>query len=326
MKLKFVLVFASVAIVTSLLPVTAAETLIPGKPVELPGTQGKFDFIKVDSAKGRLLLCHTKNGSLDVVDLKSSKLIKSIATGAAQGVAMDNKGGRYFVSVSNPPKLVIIDSEKLSVIGEVSLPDPADVLAYHPESNRVFVCDDEKPKLWVIDPEAKKILTTIALPGKGMEDLSFDNQGRYLFQNLKDSDEVAKIEPTNDKVLATWPTSPAEKPHGLAMVPGTHIVLIAGGTGKLVLLDLATGQILASSDISLRVDEIAYDPALRRAYCASGLGFISVVGVTSSTLKNFGSIGSAQGAHSIAVDPKTHTVWIAFARNGQAYIQSFAAK
>ena len=160
------------------------------------------------------------------------------------------------------------------------------MLTYQSGSNRVFVCDDDKPELWVIDPEAKKVLMTITLPGQGMEDLSFDWQGRYLFQNLKDSDEVAKIDSKDNKVLATWPTSPAEKPHGMAMVPGAHAVLIAGGMGKLSLLDFVTGHVVASSDVSLRVDEIAYDPALRQVYCASGLGYISVVAVTPSTLKN----------------------------------------
>ena len=47
-------------------PLMAAETLNPQPPVELTGTQGKFDFIKIDASRNRLLACHTGNGSLDV--------------------------------------------------------------------------------------------------------------------------------------------------------------------------------------------------------------------------------------------------------------------
>jgi hypothetical protein len=61
---------------------------------------GKFDFIKIDSANSRLLACHTGNGSLDMIDTTTSKLIKSIPTGNAQGVANDSRNNRYFVSVS----------------------------------------------------------------------------------------------------------------------------------------------------------------------------------------------------------------------------------
>jgi sugar lactone lactonase YvrE len=102
----------------------------------MPGTQGKFDFIKIDSASNRLLACHAGNGSLDVIDVITSKLIKSIPTGNAQGVVIDSKNNRYFVSVSKPPKMVIVDSTKLEVIGEVALPGPADLIAYHAETNR----------------------------------------------------------------------------------------------------------------------------------------------------------------------------------------------
>jgi DNA-binding beta-propeller fold protein YncE len=307
-------------------PHLSAASLTPGTPVELTGTKGKFDFIKFDSAHHRLLACHTQNGSLDVIDADASKLIKSVPTGAAQGVAVDDKGGRYFVSVSKPLQLVIIDSAKLTVIGEVPLPGPADVMAYNPGLNRAFVCNDDKPELWIIDPEAKVIVTTLNLPGFGMEDLGFNADGSLLFQNLKDTGALVKIDPTAPRVVESWPTTPADKPHGLAMVDAQNAVLIAGGTGKLVLLDLATGKVLASADIAQRVDEIAYDPGLQRAYCASGTGVISVVAVDKGALKTLDSIPSVQGAHSIAVDPKTHTVWIAFAKDTKAFVQPFTAK
>lgn len=326
MKLKLILSLACSSILATFYPLSAADSLTATGPMELTGTQGKFDFIKIDSANHRLLACHTGNGSLDIIDVASSKLIKSVPTGAAQGVAIDNKKGRYFVSVSKPPKLVIIDSTKLEVIGEVPLPGPADLVAYHLESNRVFVCDDEKPELWIIDPEAKKIVTTLTLPGGGMEDLGFDAQDNYLFQNLKDTSELAKVNPKEGKVLAQWSTSPADKPHGLAMVAGTDTILVVGGTGKLILLSLTTGKVLASTDVAVKVDEMAYDPTLQRAYCASGLGSISVVALNQNKLTTLPALPSSPGTHSIAVDPKTHTVWIAFAKDGKAYVQAFTTK
>lgn len=303
-----------------------AAGLTPSTPVELTGTQGKFDFIKIDEAHDRLLACHSGNGSLDVIDVTTSKLIKSVPTGAAQGVALDTKGGRYFVSVSKPPKMVIVDSSKLEVIGEVPLSGPADLVAYHPGLNRVFVCNDEKPEMWIIDPETKKILSSLILPGGGMEDLDFNAEGTFLYQCLKDSNEVAKIDPKEGKLINTWSTSPADKPHGLAMIPGTNATLVVAGSGKLSLLDLTTGKFVGSTDIAQKVDEIAFDSGLKRVYCASGLGTISVVGVDQNKLTTLDALPSSPGAHSIAVDLKTHTVWIAFAKDGKAYFQSFIPK
>ena len=326
MKAKLIISLTCSAFLIMAFPLAAADMLIPQQPVELTGTQGRFDFIKIDSTHNRLLACHTGNGSLDVIDLATSKLIKSVPTGAAQGVAIDTKGNRYFVSVSKPPKMVVIDSTKLEVIGEVPLPGPADLVAYHPESNRVFVCNDEKPELWIIDPETKKIITTLTLPGGGMEDLGFNTQDTYLFQCLKDSNELAKIDLKEGKFLGKWSTSPADKPHGLAMIPGANTVLVVGGTGKLALLSLSSGQVLASCDVSPKIDEIAYDPGSQRVYCASGLGTISVVEVGQSKLTTLAPLASSPGAHSIAVDPHTHTVWITYAKDTKAYIQSFTVK
>jgi DNA-binding beta-propeller fold protein YncE len=326
MKSKAILslVCSSLLIIPCL--VSAADSLTPANPVELTGTQGKFDFIKVDSANNRLLACHAGNGSLDVIDVRTSKLIKSIPTGNAQGVAIDSRNNRYFVSVSKPPKMVVVDSTKLDVIGEVALPGPADLVAYHPETNRVFVCNDDKPEMWVIDPKEKKIVSTINFPGGGMEDLGFDSQDTFLFQCLKDSSELAKLDLKTEKVVAKWSTSPADKPHGMAMVPGTDQVLIVGGTGKLGLFNLSQGQIVGTADVSPKVDEIAYDPTLQRVYCASGLGTISVVGLDHERLAALSPLASSLGAHSIAVDSQTHTVWIAFAKNDKAYVQAFTAK
>ncbi len=326
MKTKLItLLICSVFLIT-LLPLMAVDALIPQPPVELTGTQGKFDFIKIDTTKNRLLACHTGNGSLDVIDVATSKLIKSVPTGAAQGVAIDDKGGRYFVSVSKPPRMIIIDSTKLEITGEISLSGPADVMAYNPGLDRAFVCNDEKPELWVIDPAAKTIVVTLNMPGQGMEDLGFDDKGAYLYQCLKDSNELAQIDAKGQKVLANWPTAPAEKPHGLAIIPGSGSALVVGGNGKLILMSLTSGQVLASCDVSPKVDEIAYDSSLHRAYCASGLGTISVVNVSPNKLTPSTPLTSSPGAHSIAVDPQTHTVWITFAKDTQPYVQSFTAK
>ena len=323
---KKIATLISLITLTSFTWLSAADVPIANPPVELTGTKGKFDFIKIDPANNRLLACHTQNGTLDIIDVTTSKIIKSIPTGGAQGIAIDEKGHRYFVSASKPPQLVIIDSDKLEVTGTVTLSGPADLDAYYAKGNRVFVCNDEKPEMWIIDPEAKSILETVTLSGGGMEDLGLDDSETYLYQCLKDSNALVKIDAASHKVLATWKTSPADKPHGLALVPGTETALVVGGTGKLVLMSLKTGEVLSSADIAQKVDEIAFDPELKRVYCASGLGTISVVAVDGEKLTSLAPLPGHQGGHSIAVDPHTHKVWVVFAQDGKAFIQSLAGQ
>jgi DNA-binding beta-propeller fold protein YncE len=298
--------------------------LSAGEPILLANTKGNFDFIRIDPVKRRLLLAHTGNKSLDVFDLESRRLLKSVPTGAAQDSAVDSKNGRYYASVSAPPRMSIIDAATLEVTGEVTLPAAADLMTFNGANGRAYVCNDVAGELWVIDPEAKKILSTIAFSGKGMEDLALDSQNKHLFQVVKEANTLAVIDPSNNKVLESWTTAPATNPHGMALVPDTDSVLVAGGGGKLVLMNGSTGKLLASADIASRVDEMAYDPELHMAYCGSSQNKISVVRVGADKLTALEDVSTPAGAKSIVVDLKTHTVWIAYSKGDQSFVQPFS--
>jgi hypothetical protein len=143
---------------------------------------------------------------------------------------------------------------------------------------------------------------------------------------MKKGDLVAVIDLKENKIVTTWPTAPAQAPHGMAMVPEAEAFLVAGGNGKLVLLSQKDGHVLASTDIPPRVDQIAYDAGTHRVYCASGTGKIAVVAVEKGALSSLGEVASSEGCHSIAVDQKTHLVWIAYARGNQSMVQFYSPK
>jgi hypothetical protein len=177
--------------------------------------------------------------------------------------------------------------------------------------------------LWEIDPSTGKIVKTIALPGDSPEDLGFTGSFDRLFQCMKNGSLVAVVDLASGKVVESWPTAPAASPHGMAIIAEEHALAVAGGNGKLVLLSDKDGHVLSSTDIPARVDQIAYDKALHRIYCASGTGKIAVVRLTGGTLSTLGEVASSEGCHSIAVDPRTHQVWIAYAKGEQSFVRSY---
>jgi DNA-binding beta-propeller fold protein YncE len=303
----------------------AADLLIPGDPVVLSGTHGKFDFLAIDAGKRRLLAAHTGNASLDVIDLDKHVLIKSIPTGAAQSSVVDAKGNRYFVSASKPPQVVFVDAEKLEEVGKVSLGGPADISAFNAETGNVYVDHDDGKDVWVVDPAKKAVVATVELASDAPEDLAFDSAFKRLFQAMKTSSTVTVIDVASHKVVANWPTAPVQAPHGMAMMPGADAFLVVGGNGKLVMMSQKDGHVISSTDVTARIDQIAYDPEMHRVYCASGTGKIAVVGVDNGVLKNLGEVSSSEGCHSIAVDPATHTVWIAYAKGDASYVRPFSA-
>ena len=319
---NIILVCASL-ILANLLPCEAAEVLKPGTPIEITGTHGKFDFISIDVAARRLLTAHTGNASLDVVDVDTHKVIKIVPTGAAQDCAVDVKSKRYLVSVSKPPQLVVIDAGTLAITATIPLAGPADLLIFNAKSGTAYVGHDDANHLWVVAPDEKKVVSTVDLPSDSPEGLGIDSQGQRLFQAMKTGSIVAVVDIASNKVIGQWPTAPAKSPHGIALLTEFDGILVSGGNGKLVMMSQKDGHVIASADIPVQVDQIAYDAEMHRVYCASGTGKIAIVSVEKDALTTLGEIASSPGAHSIVIDSHTHTVWTAYAKGEASFVQSF---
>jgi hypothetical protein len=150
-------------------------SLKPAEPVLLEGTQGRFDFIRMDAARHRLLLAHTGNRTLDVFDVESRKLLKAVPTGAAQDAAVDVKRNRYYASVSAPPRLAIVDAGKLEMIGEVSLPAAADLMTFNP-SNGLAYCASSRAKISVVrlEGDTLSVVETVNSSAPGQKSIAID--------------------------------------------------------------------------------------------------------------------------------------------------------
>ncbi len=304
----------------------ADAPLKPHEPIEIPNSKGGFDYLQVDNANRRLLLDHTGNGSLDVIDLNTEKFVKSIKTGAAQGVAVDSKKNRYYVSVSREKKFVIIDSDKLEVAGELPLPGPGDSIAMGPKGvSRAFVGHDDETDLWVIDPDAKKIVTTLKIPAGPEYLIAEDSTSRmYLPCKSDDSLQVVSASDNNSTITGAWPTAPAKKPHGLAIdIRGEHRLFVAGNNGKVVVFQASDGKQLGTADTVNGVDQIAFDAEKDRLYCPSGIGKMTVLDTSGNSLKPIADVTTTRGAKTTTFDPKTHAVWVAYSEGGKCFARKF---
>ena len=317
--------FLSIALLSTFFPIVsrlaAEEILSKEAPIAIPNSHGGFDFIEVDQANSRLLLPHSGNGTLDIVDLVSSGFIKSVPTGVAQDVSVDDKGGRYFVSISKETKLVTVDSSTLKINGEIPLSGPADIVAFDSQNGVAYVGHDNAAEVWAVDVNTKKVVAGITIP-EGPEGIAVDGESHRIYVNAKSADAVVVIDPASKTTVGTWPTAPALKPHGSALDSKGHRLFVAGGNGKLVAMDLNSGKVVSSVDIAPRVDQIAYDSGLNRIYCASGTGVLSVVDAKAE-LKFLGNVTTQKGVHSVAVDQKSHAVWIAYSggKDAPGFIQ-----
>src|SRR5882672_6029307 len=72
----------------------AAEILKAGATIEIPGSTGKFDFLRIDDKRRRLLGAHENDGTWDVFDLDKAAIITRVKVGGAVDTALDPATGQ----------------------------------------------------------------------------------------------------------------------------------------------------------------------------------------------------------------------------------------
>lgn len=289
--------------------------------IEISGSTGKFDFLRIDSKRQRLLAAHEKDGTSDFIDLTKHALIGRVKVGTAVDTAVDSDSKFYYVSVQEGERVAVLDAATLKEVNSIKLAGPSDAIIYEPKNHRVYVTHDDGKDVWVIDPQTAKVIATIAIPGVP-EFMVYDSSTDRIYLNIKDKDVVAVIDPATAKVTAQWPTAPATKPHGLAVDEARHRLFSAGANGKLVEIDTGTGAATGSADIVAKVDQIAFDAAAGLVYCA-GADNITVVRTTGGKLNVLGELTSAATAKNVAVDPATHAVWTTYTDGKSSFARAW---
>jgi YVTN family beta-propeller protein len=291
--------------------------------IEISKSAGKFDFLRIDSVRHRLLAAHEKDGTSDFIDLKKHSLLARVKVGAAVDTAVDGDSKFYYVSVQEGERVAVLDAATLKEVNSIKMAGPTDAIIYEPKNHRVYVTHDDGTDVWVIDPKMAKVVATINIPGVP-EFMVYDESTDRIYLNIKNRDLVAVIDPSANKVIAQWPTAPATMPHGLAVDTANHRIFAAGANGKLVAIDTTTGSVTSSADIVARVDQIAFDAAGGLVYCA-GTDKMSVVRTTGGKLSLLGDLTTAATAKNVAVDPETRAVWTTYTDGKSSFARAWSA-
>jgi DNA-binding beta-propeller fold protein YncE len=305
----------------------AADALLkPHPPVEIRESRGGFGSLLVDDQKRRLLLAHTGNGTLDVIDLNTEQVVRQIKTGSAVSVVLDAAKGRYYVTAGREKKFLIIDREKLEVMDEFSLPGSGEAMTLGPVGvQRAFAGHTSATDLWVIDAATKTIASTVTIPAGPTALVAEDDTSRvYVSTTSDDSVQVISAADNNSTSGGSWPTAPAKKPQAMALdTSGERHLFVAGVNGKLVMLKASGGERIGVADIGTGVTQIAFDAGKNRLYCPSTSGRMTMLDTSGNYMKSLGEVATTRGAKSIAIDPKTHAVWLAYTEGGKCYARKF---
>jgi len=282
------------------------------------GGEGGWDYLTVDPAGRRLYVSHTNK--VEVIDVDSGKKVGEVTgLSGVHGIAIANDLNRGFISNGRSSAVTIFDLKTLANISEVkSTGENPDAILYDPFSSQVFAFNGRSKNATVLEAKTGKVVGTIELGGKP-EFATTDLQGR-VFVNVEDRSEVAEIDAKSLAVKAHWPLKPCEEPSGMAIDRKHHRLLIGCDNKMAAVVDTGSGKVVTTVPIGEGVDANAFDSGTDLGFSSNGRDATLTV-IREETPDRFTvaeNVPTRKGARTMALDEKTHTVYLVTAQFGPA--------
>jgi DNA-binding beta-propeller fold protein YncE len=283
------------------------------KKIPIPGNGG-WDYLAVDDAARRLYVSH--GTKVEILNLDSGGLVGSIPTAGVHGIAVVPEIGRGFISDGKASTVLVFDLKTMKILQEVASPKDPDAIIYDPASSRVFAFNGESNSATAIDAATGKIAGTVDLGG-GPEYAVADGIG-YVFDNLEDESQVIEIDSRKLTVEQRWSTAPCGKPSSMAM-DREHRRLFLGCRSKVMaVMNADTGKVIATLPIGDHVDASVFDPTSKLIFNSNGEGTVTVIHEdTPDQYTVVENVKTLPRAKTMALDPKTHQVFLSTAESGQ---------
>jgi YVTN family beta-propeller protein len=295
-------------------PAPAAPPYEKAKELPLPGATG-FDLLSVDVAGRRLLVAHSTR--VEVVDLDGVRAVAAVegVEGVHQAIVLpDGKSG--CVTEGKRKKLAVFDTATWKVSKEIDTGEGPDALLFVTSTKEVWVMNHRGGTVTCVDPATWAVTATIDVGGA--LELAVESASRGLvFVNVEDKDDVAVLDAKKHAVVARHALDPAKGPTGIA-IDDARGLLFCGCDETIAMLDVASGAVVATLPIGKHCDSVAFDGEKRLAFASCADGTVSIVReLDPKRFESAGTVTTAAGGKTCALDPKTHALWVAAGTRGK---------
>lgn len=270
----------------------ASTPLTPEGSIELPSTAGRIDHLAVDVGRKHLFVAELGNGTVDVIDLASRKVIHRI-TGLKepQGLAFVPGADVVAVASGGDGTLRLYAAADFAPRGVLKLGDDADNVRLDGRSGNLVI-GYGGGALAIVDPVGLRKVRDIALPGHPE---SFRLEGRKAFINIPDARQIALADLDSGKITGTWPTGKLAGNFPMILDDEDHVAVVFRSPARLVLFDKNTGRVAADIETCGDADDVFFDAARHVFYVSCGSGAIDVIGNGKDGLKSMTRVKTTWG-------------------------------
>jgi YVTN family beta-propeller protein len=253
----------------------AVQPLRLEKSIEMPDVQGRIDHLSIDIKGQRLFVSALGNNTVEVIDVKSGKRVKTISQlKEPQGVLYVAEPDRIYVANGDDGSVRMFDGSSYAPLKRLDYGDDADNLRYDVGRKRVYI-GYGSGALGEIDSEGNKI-TDIKLDAHP-ESFQLEKDSSRIYVNLPKSRKVAVIDREKHAIVATWKTDMAFANYPMALDESDHrLFVVTRMPARLLVFDTNTGSIIQKLPAVGDCDDVFYDKGRKRIYASEGDGAISV--------------------------------------------------
>lgn len=292
----------------------AVSTGVAAEPISLhltgsiKGPDGGWDYVSVDSVTHRLYVA--RGYGVMAVDLANDKVTPVLIKGSHVHGVLPVPGGMMVSTNDDSSTATLFKAADGAVLASFPTGRKPDALAYDAKTGLVAVMNGMDGTVGLIDPVTQTDVGRISVGGT-LEFAEGDGHGR-IFVNVKDHNELAVLDVAGRKVAARYKLTQCANPTGLALDAPAKIALATCDNGKAVALSTDDGHVVATLPIGEGPDAAILDAKNKRFLVpCGGNGVLTVIGEKSDgTLVVEGTIPTAKGARTGAIDPATGKVYL----------------
>jgi DNA-binding beta-propeller fold protein YncE len=276
------------------------------------GGEGGTDYLTAEPGTRRVFV--SRSTHVMVVDGATGKVLGDIpSTPRNHGIALAPKSGHGFITSAGDSTVDMFDLRTLTVTRRIPIPTGGlDGIMYDDFSDRIILTNHSRPvgTAVALDARTGDIVGTAELEDTGPEGAASDGKGK-IFINNEGTSTMQVLDVKTMKVLASWPLAPCEGPTGIAYDRSSNRIF--SGCGKTsVVVNPATGKVVATIANGDGVDALGFDPARKLIYIPAGRdSSVTVVHEDSPDKYTVvATVPTMRGAKTITVDPVTHVAYL----------------
>ncbi len=295
----------------------AAPALRLAQTIRLPNVEGRIDHMAVDVKGERLFVAALGNNTVEVLDLRSGKPLRSL-TGfhEPQGVGFIPGMNKLFVANARDGACDLLDGSTFKLLKRINFADDADNVRYDTKTGRVYV-GYGSGALGIIAAASGEQVGAIKLDGHP-ESFQLEKSGSRVFVNVPTARKITVVDRDKGTVISSWPVVGARSNYAMALDESRHRLFVgARRPAKLLVFDTDSGKQVADLASPGDADDIFYDNARQGIYISGGDGSIGVIEQKDADhYKPTANISTAPGARTSLFVPELNRVYLAVPHRG----------